>query len=42
MLLIHSRELGKAMAKVITTMVMLVQGLDSSLSRISKSALSFV
>jgi len=38
-LVIHSRELGKAMAQAVTTMVMQVAGgLDSSLSRISKPA----
>jgi hypothetical protein len=42
MLVIHSRELGRAMAKAVTTMVMLVQGLDSRLSRISKPPLSCV
>ncbi|GFG28847.1 hypothetical protein Cfor_09863 [Coptotermes formosanus] len=42
MLDIHNRELGRAMAKAVTTMVMLVQGLDSRLSRISKPPLSFV
>jgi hypothetical protein len=39
MLVIHSREVGKAMGRAVTTMVMQVQGLDSRLSRISKRAL---
>jgi len=42
MLVIHSREHGRAMAKAVTTMVMLVLGLASRLSRISKPPLSFV
>jgi len=41
-LVIHSREHGRAMAKAVTTMVMLVLGLASRLSRISKPPLSFV
>jgi len=41
-LVIHSRERGRAMAKAVTTMVMLVLGLASRLSRISKPPLSFV
>jgi hypothetical protein len=46
MLVIHSRELGKVMARTITTMVMQAQGLDNRHSRISKpvfhSALSLL
>lgn len=39
MLVIHSRAVGKAMGRAVTTMVMQVQGLDSRLSRISRLAL---
>lgn len=38
MLVIHSRELGKAMDRAITTMVMQAQGLDSRHNRTSKPA----
>lgn len=41
MLVIHSKEHGRAMAKAVTTMVILVLGLASRLSR-SKPPLSFV
>jgi hypothetical protein len=37
-LVIHSRELGKAMDRAVTTMVIQAQGLDSRLSRTSKPA----
>lgn len=39
-LVIRNKEIGKATAKVVTTMVMRVQGLVSRLSRISKPALN--
>jgi hypothetical protein len=39
-LVIHNKEIGKATGKVVTTMVMRVQGLGSRLSRISKPALN--
>jgi hypothetical protein len=38
MLVIHNRELGKGMARAVTTMAMQAQGLDSRHSRISKPA----
>jgi hypothetical protein len=42
MQVMHSRGRGRAMAKAVTTMVILVLGLASRLSRISKPPLSFV